>query len=193
MSLEIPFCYAATKIAFDAKRSLVAFFVLTSSFMMMLETALGTLLIRSAGGRRSPCNVAVHPFHGIGGAKRHLTGKHLVECDARSPRESTERFIRSVCSGCRQVCRRWSRAVDFADSRRDRDTKTQEAPRFHRRAEQATKWFAARIFEHEHGSGLDRARVQARPRGLEVVFQPKFVNEAIEEGGNRTLSCWQDH
>ena len=31
---------------------------------------------------RPPGQVAVHPFHGLGGRKRQSTGEHLVEGDA---------------------------------------------------------------------------------------------------------------
>ena len=50
--------------------------------MTIAETAPGTSFTRSARRHRLPGDMAVHPFHGIGGGERQDAREHLVKRDA---------------------------------------------------------------------------------------------------------------
>ena len=65
----------------------------------------------------------------------------------------------------------------------------QEAPHLHRRAEQPVERLAARILEHQHGPTVFAHELQRprRPCAVQLILQPIFVSEAIEDGRWRVL------
>ncbi len=62
-------------------------------------------------------------------------------------------------------------------------------PDLHRRAEQPSQRFAARVLEHQNGPAVLAHELQRprRPGAVELVRQPVVIGKAIDDHGQRAL------
>ena len=83
--MRLPFRQAPPQIGLDARGGLVALLGGLGEKLHHDRRELGRHPGHPFAGRdRLPCDVAVNPFHRIGGGERQLAGQHLVEGDAQA-------------------------------------------------------------------------------------------------------------